>query len=133
MLFLSAGASVILSLGLTSWCDTVTNNNTDPFRWVSHFGVLLSLFAKTERHFHFLTSSCAASQSVPLFLDVDTSSFYTELSLAQVRALTELRWWMTVEHFTAKRRELQILHLDSRLLFRIKSSERGWQNARFAS
>lgn len=28
--------------------------------------------------------SCAESQSVPLYLDVDTSSFYTELSLAQV-------------------------------------------------
>lgn len=31
--------------------------------------------------------SCAESQSVPLYLDVDASSFYTELSLAQVGAL----------------------------------------------
>ncbi|KAG7225742.1 hypothetical protein INR49_014593 [Caranx melampygus] len=49
---------VILSLGLFSWCDTVTDDNTRPY-------------------------SCAESQSVPLYLDVDTSSFYTELSLAQ--------------------------------------------------
>lgn len=31
--------------------------------------------------------SCAESQSVPLYLDVDTSSFFTELSLAQVGML----------------------------------------------
>ncbi|XP_019718961.1 transmembrane protein 179 [Hippocampus comes] len=66
MLFLSGGASVILSLGLASWCDTVTNNNSEPF-------------------------SCAASQSVPLYLDVDTSSFYTELSLAQASL-----WFVTL-------------------------------------
>lgn len=33
VLFLSGGASVILSLGLTSWCDTVTNQNMQPFRY----------------------------------------------------------------------------------------------------
>lgn len=33
VLFLSGGASVILSLGLASWCDTVTNHNTQPFRY----------------------------------------------------------------------------------------------------
>ncbi|XP_057706700.1 transmembrane protein 179-like [Corythoichthys intestinalis] len=66
MLFLSGGASVILSLGLASWCDTVTDNNTQSF-------------------------SCAASQSVPLYLDVDTSSFYTELSLAQASL-----WFVTL-------------------------------------
>ncbi|XP_045887469.1 transmembrane protein 179-like [Micropterus dolomieu] len=64
VLFLSGGASVILSLGLVSWCDTVTDDNTRPY-------------------------SCAESQSVPLYLDVDTSSFYTELSLAQVGALRQ--------------------------------------------
>ncbi|KAM9835151.1 transmembrane protein 179-like [Syngnathus typhle] len=66
MLFLSGGASVILSLGLASWCDTVTNNNTQPF-------------------------SCAESQSVPLYLDVDTSSFYAELSLAEASL-----WFVTL-------------------------------------
>lgn len=30
--------------------------------------------------------SCAESQSVPLYLDVNTSTFYTDLSLAQVGA-----------------------------------------------
>ncbi|KAK2904269.1 transmembrane protein 179-like isoform X2 [Channa argus] len=58
MLFLSGGASIILSLGLVSWCDIVTDHNTQPY-------------------------SCAEAQSVPLYLDVDTSSFYAELSLAQ--------------------------------------------------
>lgn len=29
--------------------------------------------------------SCAESQSVPLYLDVETSSFYSELNCAQVR------------------------------------------------
>lgn len=33
--------------------------------------------------------SCADSQFVPLYLDVDTSSFYTELSLAQVGPLLD--------------------------------------------
>ncbi|XP_075902549.1 transmembrane protein 179 [Nelusetta ayraudi] len=59
VLFLSGGASVILSLGLASWCDTVTDHNMRPY-------------------------SCAESQSVALYLDVDTSYFYTELSLAEV-------------------------------------------------
>ncbi|XP_061690825.1 transmembrane protein 179-like isoform X2 [Syngnathoides biaculeatus] len=66
MLFLSGGASVILSLGLASWCDTVTDNNAQPF-------------------------SCATSQSVLLYLDVDTSSFYTQLSLAQASL-----WFVTL-------------------------------------
>lgn len=69
VLFLSGGASVILSLGLVSWCDTVTNDNTQPF-------------------------SCAESQSVPLYLDVDTSSFYTELSLAQVSLWCVTALWL---------------------------------------
>ncbi|KAM6923785.1 transmembrane protein 179 [Xenentodon cancila] len=64
--FLSGGASVILSLGFSSWCETVTDANTRPY-------------------------SCAESQSVPLYLDVDTSSFYTELSLAQASL-----WCVTV-------------------------------------
>ncbi|KAM9377434.1 transmembrane protein 179 isoform 2-T2 [Pholidichthys leucotaenia] len=59
VLFLSGGAGAILSLGFSSWCDTVTDNDARPY-------------------------SCAESQSVPLYLDVDTSSFYTELSLAQI-------------------------------------------------
>ncbi|XP_068181931.1 transmembrane protein 179-like isoform X2 [Antennarius striatus] len=66
MLFLSGGAGVILSLGLVSWCDTITDDSTKPF-------------------------SCAESQSVPFYLDVDTSSFYTELNLAQASL-----WCVTV-------------------------------------
>ncbi|XP_061786173.1 transmembrane protein 179 [Nerophis lumbriciformis] len=69
LFFLSAGASVILSLGLASWCDTLTDNNTRPF-------------------------SCAASQSVPLYLDVDTSSFYTDLSLAQASLWCVTLLWL---------------------------------------
>lgn len=34
VLFLSGGASVLLSLGFTSWCDTVTNQNMQPFRYM---------------------------------------------------------------------------------------------------
>uniref|UniRef100_A0A8C7G6A5 Uncharacterized protein n=1 Tax=Oncorhynchus kisutch TaxID=8019 RepID=A0A8C7G6A5_ONCKI len=44
---------------LASWCNTVTDDNTR-------------------------TYSCAESQSVPMYLDVETSSFYTELPLAEV-------------------------------------------------
>lgn len=33
VLFLSGGASVILSLGLVSWCDTVTDHNRQPYRY----------------------------------------------------------------------------------------------------
>ncbi|KAG7237710.1 hypothetical protein INR49_031887 [Caranx melampygus] len=69
VLFLSGGASVILSLGLFSWCDTVTDDNTRPY-------------------------SCAESQSVPLYLDVDTSSFYTELSLAQASLWGVTALWL---------------------------------------
>ncbi|XP_051277104.1 transmembrane protein 179-like [Dicentrarchus labrax] len=69
VLFLSGGASVILSLGLVSWCDTVTDDNTRPY-------------------------SCAESQSVPLYLDVDTSSFYTELGLAQVSLWCVTALWL---------------------------------------
>lgn len=32
VLFLSGGASVILSLGLASWCDTVTDHSMRPYR-----------------------------------------------------------------------------------------------------
>ncbi|XP_006782024.1 transmembrane protein 179 [Neolamprologus brichardi] len=67
--FLSGGASVILSLGLSSWCDVVTENDTQPF-------------------------SCAESQSVPLYLDVDTSSFFTELSLAQASLWLVTALWL---------------------------------------
>ncbi|XP_035017752.2 transmembrane protein 179-like [Hippoglossus stenolepis] len=69
VLFLSGGASVLLSMGLASWCDTVTDNNTRPY-------------------------SCAESQSVPLYLDVDTSSFYTELNLAQVSLWAVTALWL---------------------------------------
>lgn len=33
VLFLSGGASVILSLGLASWCDTVTDHSMRPYRY----------------------------------------------------------------------------------------------------
>ncbi|XP_068614359.1 transmembrane protein 179-like [Brachionichthys hirsutus] len=69
MLFLSGGAAVILSLGLVSWCDTVTDDGTKPF-------------------------SCTESQSVPLHLDVDTSSFYTELSLAEASLWCVAALWL---------------------------------------
>ncbi|XP_034400177.1 transmembrane protein 179 [Cyclopterus lumpus] len=69
VLFLSGGASVILSLGLNSWCDTVTDHNIQPY-------------------------SCAESQSVPLYLDVNTSSFYTELSLAQASLWSVTALWL---------------------------------------
>ena len=32
-LFLSGAASFTLSLGLASWCDTVTDGNARPYRW----------------------------------------------------------------------------------------------------
>ena len=38
VLFLSAGASFTLSLGLASWCDTVTDGNARPYRWVGWCG-----------------------------------------------------------------------------------------------
>nr|XP_046261284.1 transmembrane protein 179-like [Scatophagus argus] len=67
--FLSGGASAILSLGLVSWCDTVTDVGTRPY-------------------------SCAESQSVPLYLDVNTSSFYTELSVAQASLWCVTALWL---------------------------------------
>ncbi|KAM4555497.1 transmembrane protein 179 [Odontesthes bonariensis] len=67
--FLSGGASVILSLGFSSWCDTVTDANTRPY-------------------------SCAESQSVPLYLDVNTSSFFMELSLAQASLWCLTALWL---------------------------------------
>lgn len=70
MLFLSGGASVILSLGLVTWCDTVTDHNKQPF-------------------------SCAEAESVPLYLDVNTSSFYTELSLAEISLWAVTAVWLT--------------------------------------
>ncbi|KAM9741346.1 transmembrane protein 179 [Menidia menidia] len=69
VLFLSGGASVLLSLGFSSWCDTVTDANTRPY-------------------------SCAESQSVPLYLDVNTSSFFTELSLAQASLWGVTALWL---------------------------------------
>ncbi|XP_035599841.1 transmembrane protein 179-like [Oncorhynchus keta] len=70
VLFLSGGASVTLSLGLASWCNTVTDDNTRPY-------------------------SCAESQSVPMYLDVETSSFYTELTLAEVALWSVTALWLT--------------------------------------
>ncbi|XP_029918598.1 transmembrane protein 179 [Myripristis murdjan] len=70
VLFLSGGASVTLSMGLASWCDTVTDDNTRPY-------------------------SCSESQSVPLYLDVDTSSFYTQLTLAQAALWCVTALWLT--------------------------------------
>lgn len=69
VLFLSGGSSVILSLGLSSWCDIVTDNNARPY-------------------------SCIESQSVALNLDVDTSSFYTDLSLAQASLWCVTALWL---------------------------------------
>uniref|UniRef100_A0AAY4CQ26 Uncharacterized protein n=1 Tax=Denticeps clupeoides TaxID=299321 RepID=A0AAY4CQ26_9TELE len=66
VLCLSAGASVTLSLGLRSWCDTVTDRNARLY-------------------------SCAESQAIPLYLDVETSSFYSELTCAQISL-----WCVTV-------------------------------------
>lgn len=70
VLFLSGGASVTLSLGFASWCDTVTDDNTRPY-------------------------SCAESQSVPLYLDVETSSFYTDLTCAEVSLWCVTALWLT--------------------------------------
>uniref|UniRef100_A0A8C7X1Q5 Zgc:153018 n=1 Tax=Oryzias sinensis TaxID=183150 RepID=A0A8C7X1Q5_9TELE len=69
VLFLSGGASVILFLGFSTWCDTVTDTHRRPY-------------------------SCAESQSVPLYLDVNTLSFYTELSLAQVSLWCVTALWL---------------------------------------
>lgn len=35
VLFLSGGASVTLTLGLVSWCNTVTDDNTRPYRYTN--------------------------------------------------------------------------------------------------
>ncbi|KAK0154248.1 Transmembrane protein 179 [Merluccius polli] len=69
VLFLSGGASFILSLGLASWCHTVTDGNTRPY-------------------------SCAESQSIPFYLDVDTSSFYTDLTLVQASLWFVTALWL---------------------------------------
>ncbi|XP_006642840.2 transmembrane protein 179 [Lepisosteus oculatus] len=58
LLLLSLGSSVTLSLGFQSWCDTVTGQQAAPF-------------------------SCAEAQATPLYLDVDTTAFYSELTWAQ--------------------------------------------------
>lgn len=68
--FLSGGASVTLSLGLVSWCDLVTEYNSRPF-------------------------SCAESQSIPLYMDVNTSSFYSELSCALIALWSVTALWLT--------------------------------------
>ncbi|KAL0973878.1 hypothetical protein UPYG_G00212330 [Umbra pygmaea] len=70
VLFLSGGASLSLSLGLASWCNTVTDDNTRPY-------------------------SCAESQSIPMYLDVETSSFYNELTLAEVALWSVTALWLT--------------------------------------
>ncbi|KAJ8338014.1 hypothetical protein SKAU_G00369800 [Synaphobranchus kaupii] len=70
VLFLSGGASVTLSLGLLSWCHTVTDHNRRPY-------------------------SCAEAQSVTMYLDVDTTSFYTELTCAQASLWCITVLWLT--------------------------------------
>lgn len=69
MLFLSGGASVTLSLGFETWCDTVTDHNKQPF-------------------------SCADAEFVPLYLDVNTATFYTELRLAEISLWAVTGLWM---------------------------------------
>ncbi|XP_068181930.1 transmembrane protein 179-like isoform X1 [Antennarius striatus] len=46
MLFLSGGAGVILSLGLVSWCDTITDDSTKPFR----YSLMTSLYDVIVEH-----------------------------------------------------------------------------------
>ncbi|XP_029113358.1 transmembrane protein 179 [Scleropages formosus] len=70
VLFLSGGAAVTFSLGVLSWCNIVTDRGTRPY-------------------------SCADAQSVPMYLDVDTSSFYTELTCAQVSLWCVTALWLT--------------------------------------
>ncbi|XP_053735409.1 transmembrane protein 179-like isoform X2 [Synchiropus splendidus] len=69
VLFLSGGASVILSLGFDSWCDTVTDANTR-------------------------FQSCAEAQSAALHLDVNTSSFHTDFSMAQLSLWCVTALWL---------------------------------------
>ncbi|KAG5263480.1 hypothetical protein AALO_G00265310 [Alosa alosa] len=69
LFFLSGGASITLSLGLVSWCDVVTEHNSRPY-------------------------SCAESQSIPLYLDVETSSFYSELTCAQLALWCVTGLWL---------------------------------------
>ncbi|KAF0039825.1 hypothetical protein F2P81_008060 [Scophthalmus maximus] len=57
-------------------------------QFATFVGIFTVLYgaAQSWRGFFYLHGrhdDCAESQSVPLYLDVDTSSFYTELSLAQ--------------------------------------------------
>lgn len=62
----------------------------------------------------FLVFSCAESQSVPLYLDVNTSSFYTEFSLAQVISLILQHQSGVTETFikqNAKFEELNEIHI----------------------
>lgn len=62
------------------WQANISTADTD--RWWRGWLTIAS------RLFHIdFALSCAESQSMPLYLDVDTSSFYTELSLAQVGLL----------------------------------------------
>ncbi|KAK1804423.1 hypothetical protein P4O66_020434 [Electrophorus voltai] len=70
VLFLAGGASMTLTLGLMSWCATVTNHNTRPY-------------------------SCAESQAVPLYLDLETSSFYSEFTCAQISLWCVTVLWLT--------------------------------------
>ncbi|XP_023685171.1 transmembrane protein 179 [Paramormyrops kingsleyae] len=70
VLFLSGGASVTFTLGLLSWCNTVTDRGAR-------------------------TYSCAEAQSVPMYLDVDTSSFYTELTTAQASLWCVTALWLS--------------------------------------
>ncbi|XP_021417301.2 transmembrane protein 179 isoform X2 [Oncorhynchus mykiss] len=43
----------------------------------------------------YLGTGCAESQSVPMYLDVETSSFYTELPLAEVALWNVTELWLT--------------------------------------
>ncbi|KAL4622987.1 transmembrane protein 179-like [Arapaima gigas] len=70
VLFLSGGAALTFTLGLLSWCSVVTDRGSRPY-------------------------SCAEAQSMPMYLDVDTSSFYTELTCAQASLWCVTALWLT--------------------------------------
>ena len=58
VLFLSGGASVILSLGFSSWCDTVTDASSRPYRYM-HIFMELWLVQEWKQLFrHISTDVC---------------------------------------------------------------------------
>ncbi|XP_066575174.1 transmembrane protein 179 [Amia ocellicauda] len=71
LLCLSLLSSATLSLGFLYWCDTVTDHQTVAF-------------------------SCPEAQAVPLYLDVDTSAFYSELTWAQAGLWSVTVLWLCV-------------------------------------